>query len=147
MTIIYGLIKIMVKETWLETDSKLFSHFSLFTVTIKSGFIRLNHCRKGKTGTCISAKYQWRKKNWKGITVIWSGRNWLKETLWHKTLHVENSTRPPNHINSVENYQAWACTDQTVTESTERRCSLLVKKCIQLFNLIKYYPDVFVMSF
>ena len=80
------------------------SHFIFFFLALKSGFIRLNHCRKGKTGTYISAKYQWRKKKWKGITVIWSGRNWLKETLWHKTLHVGNSTRPPNHMNRVENY-------------------------------------------
>ena len=81
------------------------SHFIFFFFSLKSGFIRLNHCRKGKTGTYISAKYQiWRKKNWKGVTVIWSGRNWVKEPLWHKTLHVENSTRPPNHMNSVEQY-------------------------------------------
>lgn len=29
--VIYGLIKIMIKEMWLETDSKLFSHFILFS--------------------------------------------------------------------------------------------------------------------
>ena len=49
-------------------------------------------------------KISMEKKNWKGITVIWSGRNWVKEPLWHKTLHVENSTRPPNHMNSIEQY-------------------------------------------
>ena len=122
------------------------SHFSFFFCT-KIRVYTTQSLQKRENRHLYLCKISMEKKNWKGITVIWSGRNWVKEPLQHKTLHVENSTRPPNHMNSVKQYQAWACTDQTLTESTEQRCSLLVKKCIQLFSLIKCYPNIFLMSF
>lgn len=84
--VIYGLIKIMIKETWLETDSNSLVT-SVCLVTIKSGFIRLNHCRKGKKGTCISAaKCQWRRKKLGGD---YSNLEWKK--LAERNLVAQNT--------------------------------------------------------
>ena len=80
------------------------SHFIFFFFCTKIRVYTTQSLQKRENRHLYLCKISMEKKNWKGITVILSGRNWVKEPLWHKTLHVENSTRPPNHMNSVEQY-------------------------------------------